>query len=67
MKTQQQSADRKQHTCRQPGAQRSTMLSRSQRSTRLWVITVLVVPILITLLSAALTLLLMHRGEMTCG
>ena len=63
MKTQQQSADRKQHNWQRPGARRSTTLSRYQRSTRLWVITVLVVPIFITLHSVALMLLLMHRGK----
>ena len=60
---QQQFADRKQHTWQRPGARRGTLLSLSQRITRSWVINALVVPILITLLSAAVTLLLMHRGK----
>lgn len=63
MKTRQQSADRKQHTWQRPGVQHGTTLSRFQCSTRSWVIIVLVVPVFITLLSAALTLLLMYQGK----
>ena len=66
MKIQQQSADRKQHTWQRPGARCGDTRLRSQRSTRAWVIDALVVPIRITLFNAAVTLLLMHRGEMTC-
>jgi hypothetical protein len=62
MKTQQQSADRKQHTWQRPGARRSTTHSHFQRSTRSWVIA-LVVPILITLLGAALTPLLTNQEK----
>jgi hypothetical protein len=63
MKTQQQSAARKQHNWQRPGIRRGTSLSLYQRIARSWVINALVVPILITLLSAAITLLLMHWGK----
>ena len=63
MKTQQKPAYRQQRNWQRRGAQHAPSLSRYQRITKSWVVNTLLIPTLLTLLSAALTLLLTHWGK----
>jgi hypothetical protein len=62
MKKQQQFAGRKQRI-RQKSNRRCIPLSLSQRLTRSWVINAVVIPLLVSLFGAIVTLLLTHWGK----
>ena len=63
MKTQQKYAHKRQRNRQRRSTQRAPSLSLYQHIKKSWVINTLIVPILITLLSVALTLLLAHGGK----